>query len=969
MLGLPLTFAAPLMLAALAALPAIWLLLRVTPPQPRRIDFPPLRILADLLPRRETPARTPPWLLILRLLLATLLILAAAGPIWNPAATGGTGPLLLVIDNGFPAAHDWRARAAFAEERVADALRESRPVAILATAGRPAPIEATAPGAALERLRAIRPEPRLVDRRMHLPALGRFVAATPGSEILWISDGVAGAGDTDFAAGVAAAAGTANLTVFLTERAGTLALAGAENGAARLTARVVRPEPNGRDSGTVRALDLRGLPLADATFTFAGGATETQAGFELPIEIRNSIARIDILGEGSAGAVALLDDTGKRRRIGLVSGGTADQAQPLLAPTYYIERALSPFADIRTAQGGVSDQIAQLIDQQVSMLILADVGNLDRDTFAKVDAFVQKGGLLLRFAGTRLAAGNDDLVPVRLRRGGRNLGGALSWDAPRTLAAFGRESPLFGLAVPADLGVRRQILAEPDGDLARRTWAALEDGTPIITADKRGHGLVVLAHVTADATWSNLPLTGLFVDMLRRITALSGTSNFAQESAKQEVQMVAPSRVLDGFGGFVAPPPNARPVPRDYAERATDEHPPGFYGPTEASLAVNALVAGDRLAPLDLGPLRGRLARLAAAETIDVRAPILVLAMMLLLVDTLASLWLGGHLARFRPRRRRAAAARGAAAAALLVGLLPLVPQGTRAQGLDLPPPGLELFQRDIERRLPPQLDFGRRPSLRRTEPSIQRSGSAPAGALVTRLAYVVTGDAQIDATSKAGLSGLTQMLASRTALDAGEPIGIDLARDELAFYPLLYVPVAANQPSSSDAAIRKLDSFMKEGGTVIFDTRDAMNTRPGGAPTPEGQALRRMLATLDIPELEPVPRDHVLTKTFYLLDRFPGRYASGQTWVEALPPATEGERRPARAGDGVSPIIITSNDLAAAWAVGRSGDPMYPLVGADPRQREMAFRGGVNIVMYTLTGNYKADQVHVPALLERLGQ
>src|SRR5918911_3273635 len=107
MLGLPLTFAAPLVLTALAALPAIWLLLRVTPPQPRRIDFPPLKILADLLPKRETPARTPWWLLLLRLTLAALLILAAAGPVWNPMASGGSrAPLLVMIDNGFAAAHD-----------------------------------------------------------------------------------------------------------------------------------------------------------------------------------------------------------------------------------------------------------------------------------------------------------------------------------------------------------------------------------------------------------------------------------------------------------------------------------------------------------------------------------------------------------------------------------------------------------------------------------------------------------------------------------------------------------------------------------------------------------------------------------------------------------------------------------------------------------------------------------------------
>ncbi len=134
--------------------------------------------------------------------------------------------------------------------------------------------------------------------------------------------------------------------------------------------------------------------------------------------------------------------------------------------------------------------------------------------------------------------------------------------------------------------------------------------------------------------------------------------------------------------------------------------------------------------------------------------------------------------------------------------------------------------------------------------------------------------------------------------------------------------------------------------------------------------ALRSILSSLDIPELEPVPQDHVLTKTFFLLRDFHGRFTNGQLWVEALP-ADEEEvaNRPARAGDGVSSILITSNDLAGAWALRTDGQPMLPLVPGEPRQRELAFRAGVNIVMYTMTGNYKADQVHIPALLERLGQ
>ena len=164
---------------------------------------------------------------------------------------------------------------------------------------------------------------------------------------------------------------------------------------------------------------------------------------------------------------------------------------------------------------------------------------------------------------------------------------------------------------------------------------------------------------------------------------------------------------------------------------------------------------------------------------------------------------------------------------------------------------------------------------------------------------------------------------------------------------------------------------FMQGGGIVIFDTRDAANSKTGLDTTPETRALRMILAGMSVPDLEPLPPDHVLTKAFYLIDRIPGRYATGTTWIEATAPVTSGTQEPAqpvRAGDSVSPVLITGNDLAAAWATDRRGEPLFPLDQSMPRQRDMAFRAGVNIVMYALTGNYKADQVHVPALLERLG-
>lgn len=946
-------FGAPLVLIALAALPAIWLILRITPPQPRRIPFPPLRVVADLMPRRETPARTPWWLLALRLALAAALILAVAGPVWNPATSGlpASGPLVLVVDNGFAAAHDWDERMALAEERIRSAERQRRPVAVVGLADRPDTVEALAPGAAMERLRALAPQPHVADRPSHLPTLRAFLSDAADAEIVWISDGIAVGTDT-FAAGLGEAlAGRAEaITVYRNPVAEPLMIAGAHNGPGGIEVRLVRAEPNGRDTGMLRALDGKGLLLAETPFGFPDGATETKANFNLPVELNNAVARLEIAGETSAGAVALIDESGKRRRVGLVSGGTVDTAQPLLSPSYYVSRALAPYAELREARRGIPDPIGDLVDQGVNVLVLADVGSLDSETEARLARFVEEGGLLIRFAGTRLAAGNDDLVPVRLRRGGRSLGGSLSWDAPKTFAPFPETSPFAGLPVPEEITVSRQILAEPDGELSRRTWAALADGTPVVTAAERGEGLIVLFHVTADPSWSSLPLSGVFVEMMRRTIALAGRSVAAGGSeGSNGTEMVAPQRTLDGFGVWRSPPATAKPIPRNHAGRATLDHPPGFYGPSEASIALNALLPDDRPAVLDYGPLVGSLVPIERAATVDLRPPLLLLAAALLIVDTVASLLLGGHLGGLGGLYRRVPPrARGATAPVLALAALALaaMPAGeARAQEAATEAP------QETARPLPPV-----------TPEDVER-------AAVTRLAYVITGNADVDSTSRAGLEGLTRALIMRTALEPGEPVGVDIERDELAFYPLLYWPVVAGAPLPSPAALRRLDAYMKGGGTVIFDTRDAMALRFEGAVTPEGQQLRRMLATLDIPELEPVPRDHVLSRAFYILDYFPGRYATGETWVEALPPEDEASRRPARAGDGVSPLIITSNDLAAAWAVGSRGEPLFPVIGPDPRQREMAYRVGINIAMYALTGNYKADQVHVPALLERLGQ
>ena len=951
--SLPLGFAQPLVLLGLLSLPVLWWLLRLVPPRPRRIDFPPTRLLFEIAPKEETPARTPWWLTLLRLTLAALVIIAAAGPLWNPplATANRAAPLLILLDDGWPAAAAWDSRLRTADEMIARAEADNRGVAVLPLSESARDISLQLAGATRVQFQQIKPKPFGVNRTEALPLIERFLAAAPDVEVAWLSDGVDLGNGNTFVDGLKRIIGNHPLTIVEGGVATPHALAAADNAAGALTVKVLRAQTGLSDTGMVNAIDLKGLPLGEAPFSFKSSDRETDAVIDLPVEIRNDVARLEIVGERSAGAVQLLDKRWRRRTVGVVSGSTADRSQPLIGATYYLSRALNPFADVRLAEGvAPAEAVSRFLDRHLPMLILADVGNV-AEALDRLNKWIDNGGVLVRFAGPHLAGADDNLVPVKLRRGGRILGGSLSWDKPQQLAGFSRESPFSGMTVPNDVTVTRQVLAEPDSQLTDRTWATLADGTPLVTAERRGKGLLILFHVTADTRWSDLPLSGAFVDMLRRVVSLaSSTASAESEAAATEsnngraAQVVPPTRVLDGFGAFSSPPPTARPIPSNYTERGNLDHPPGFYGPPEGLVAVNTLAPADRPAPLDVSPLNAQVDAYRHGEPLDLRGPIFLAALALLLLDALIVISLSGGLASLLPRRR-------ATAALLAAGILGALTLHNPADAQPAP-------------QQPPAV-----PPL-----TAQQEDFAMKATLQTHLAYVVTGDASVDEVSKSGLQGLTLFLAQRTALEAGDPIGLDPARDELAFFPLIYWPVSPNAPKPSQAALEKIDSYMKRGGTVLFDTRDAVDAPPGPGGEMRGPgmvALRSILSSLDIPELEPVPHDHVLTKTFFLLRDFPGRFTNGQLWVEALPAENEDEEpnRPARAGDGVSSILITSNDLAGAWAMRPDGQPMLPLVPGEARQREFAFRAGVNIVMYALTGNYKADQVHIPALLERLGQ
>ncbi|MGM0586140.1 MAG: DUF4159 domain-containing protein [Pseudomonadota bacterium] len=929
----PVAFLNPWLLAALAALPVLWWLLRATPPAPRRLAFPGVRLLLGLRDPERMPDRTPWWLLLLRMLMIAAVILAFARPVLNPTQElAGQGPVLVLFDGGWASAPDWQARKERAEAALDQADRAGRPVILHSLA------EPLGEGDRLEPrpasdwrgvLDALQPLPWAPDRAGFAERVGPLAEAQGGLETLWLTDGLAHDAPGDAEALGAALADAGELTVVAPDRA-ALALRPPTLRDGALTATAIRAAAEGPRPVSAAAIG-RGPEggerrLAVATAEFAGGETTAELAFDLPLELRNQVERLVLLGSPSAGGVALADDAVRRKRIGLISGEDDAGARPLTSQLHYLRKALEPTAEV------IEGELTELIEARPDALILADLGVVPDAARESLIQWMEEGGLLVRFAGPRLAraetealrqrdpgAGEDPLLPVRLRAGGRAVGGAMSWGEPQPIRPFPGDGVFGGLDVPSEVTVGRQVLAQPGPDLAERTLAALADGTPLVTAAPRGEGRVVLFHVTANAEWSSLPLSGLFVRMLERL-ALAASAGSAEPGALAGA-LWTPVSVLDGFGRLADPGGLAGLPGERLAEAAPGpQAPPGLWRAGERTVAINLASAETELSPAPPPPPGARLEGFARAPERDFKGPLLALALILLSLDAVAALAVAGRL--------RAGPAR-AAGLALLVALAPF--ESPRAQETD--------------------------------------EARALAATLDTVLAYVETGDPEVDRLSRAGLRGLSRVLAARTAVEPAEPIGVNLDTDELAFYPMLYWPVSEDMPTPSDAAYSKLNAFMRTGGMIVFDTRDAHLASGLGSGTPEGRALRRLAGALDLPPLEPAPEDHVLTRTFYLLQDFPGRWQGGEVWVEASAEAEEIEGAPFRElNDGVSPVVIGAADWAGAWAVNERGDFLVPVGRQGERQREMAFRFGVNLVMYVLTGSYKSDQVHVPALLERLG-
>ncbi|MEE4211334.1 MAG: DUF4159 domain-containing protein [Parvularcula sp.] len=641
----------------------------------------------------------------------------------------------------------------------------------------------------------------------------------------------------------------------------------------------------------VHAVSADGRRITSAAASFNPGDTEAEASFRLPLELRNTIARFEVEGLRSAGTTRLLGSDSRRTLVGLVGS----QSESLRDGAFYIARALEPVSQI------IEGPLLGVLQREPGMIVLDDVGTFQGAERDALTQFVREGGLLLRFAGGNLLTAEgpspDPLLPAPLLRGDRSLGGALTWADPQAIARIDEASPLADIGINETIPVRRQVLTQPGG---AEVWVSLEDGTPLISARREGAGLTVLVHVSALPTWSDLPVSGLFPVLLQRLSLLARTS--AAETLAAEGPLPA-QQLLQGDGSLRAATDNVPPLGQDRAGAA-----PGLYGEGGRVVAVNAF-GGEELRTLTRSDLPSGISFIHAERggQRDLTVPLLTLALILLILDGFLS------LRRFSGPRSRP----GAVAASLVLAIF----------------------------ALPDTADAQIRPPL---------SPKASEAALALRFAYVGTGDAALDRLSQAALSGLSREATRRSALEPAEPQKVDLDRDELSVYTLLYWPIRPSHQPPSESALQRLEEYMAGGGLLIVDTADGANPN-------RSTVLAETMRRLDAPPLEPLPEDSVLLFSFYRLDDLHGRNSGGRVWVEAI--GGLDQRR-----DGVPSLIVAGRDWASAWALDDRGIPLRPAGPGGEARREYAFRAGINMAMVAVTGNYKADQADVQNMLDSLG-
>ena len=877
-------FLYPSLLWGLLLLPALYLLIRLLPPRPQTVTFPALDLLKNLT-KRLPPPRTPPWwLMLLRMLAIAFFIVAMAHPLLKQdTANLNQSPMIVFVDNGWAAAQNWTPIKNRLRLILAHAQAENTPVYIQGTADPflAEKLNFISAQKALEALPKLQLRPWPTTPTHVAKALADATEKNTTYQPIWLSAGIIAPSERD--AFIATAEGLGRLRVFLPERKNLpLSILKATPQQGGFAVQLYRPHISGEQDVSVTLQDMKGAFITRQSGQFKNNDSKADVTLTLPKQLQTP-GYFSIDGQQHLGSWFGVTNIAGLPKIGVVGGEGSDF--PLLNGFFYIEKALGPTLvpdklDVTTTGQGYD--VLFVVDQPTNPEALSQ--------------WAEAGGVLVSFADTWLQenTATTPLLPVSLRAFPRTLEGAFSWTGALGLKGIMPNTPLTALTqtpLPEDVRIKKQFLPKADAAVSGKTWLSLEDDTPLVSGDRHGAGWRVLFHVPAVATWSNLPASGFFVQLLETLSALS-VANMAEEA---NFNFPLPAyKVLTAQTHLTAP--RQGEVLTKQGQPVSQKAPPGIYGSRQTPYIHQLPEKERKKAQIRPGDLRGLVATLYGAEEQQksFTVPLLLLALMLMVVDSLLRLNL--------IHKKLLAKAARAVPLAMLGFAFFVAPPNALAEPL-------------------------------------------PEGAHEVQLAFFESGNTAVNTISMRGLTSLGQILATRTTVTPAPPQKLNPATDELGFYPVIFWPVTSNLAGINKQAAENIRLYVENGGLLVIDgLTDAGHAR---------QAVQAITNKILPFPLKALDDEHVLNRSYYLLkNQTPGRQ-TGTLWL------AQNHR--------LSRIIVGAHDWLGAWAHHEDGEPLRPIPGGGNGQRAKSVQFGINVVMYALLGDYKADQTHVDTLLKRM--
>jgi len=885
-------FLEPAIFAALASLPIVWWLLRRFPPTPEKVIFPSLAIIKQLHSQPRTNRKTPPWLLIFRITLLMFAILAFAKPYfdsnkkdmtaWNNIAQ--SSKVIIIVDDGYGFAQNSSSIKQSGDRIINTAGINNAQTAVISAsdAATIKHISFTNTELAKAILHQISPKAYLPDRTAIIQNLHNS-ADYSSARIFWLSDGL----DANDSLIQEAKHKPDNFFIFKPELSKLpVCIKKIESSVDGFDIDVERLSQRSSNVFTIEGRGRDNSVILTETRKFETSALTANVIIKPAREVRNHLTRLTINGGTNACAVWLMDDESAVKSAGIITSSNADN-QPFLQEKYYLTKALEGYAQIDYGN------VDELLKAASGLLILPDSTIINTSDSAKLQQWVENGGILLRFAGKnledKLKAGDteDILLPVKISSI-FSYGGIANISGQQKLKKFEEKIPLANLSYGSTVNIRKLAIPATQSN-THEVWARLEDGSPLITSQSRKSGRIIFVHTTANNDWSDFALSGTFVSFVQNILSISGGTHTVKEGFAKQTEE------LDGYGNLTSIT-TANDIKDIQSLRSNPEKfKSGYYSSGQASIAVNmgrsyGLTPINYNAAIDYNENTG---------SKDFTVILAIIAAIMLGIDSILSL----VKTMYKSAQK------------MLVTLF---------------------------------ITFALIPTQ-----SLAKNSSEENPAFKTTIAYVQTGNAKLDRSTEAGITRLSNELANRTSAICNAPVSINLERDDISLYPILYVPIYEGTFIGVDG-MKKLHSFIRTGGLVIFDTMDGADISTALSVNP---VLIYMLNAMGVSNFEKVNDKHVLLKTFYLLKEIRGRFDDSTTLVE---------KADENVNDGVSPIIITSAALAQGLSVDENGGNSHIISGGSEKDGEMIVRSGINIAMYALTGNYKADKIHTNIIEER---